>query len=159
MALDQKTIDELIRCPKLVTKDPSKWKLEKGHYRMGFELQSVDEQYFFTAFGRYNAAFNENFSFGLIYFPKEEKGSFEILRCNGPHGEHRQFPHHVHYHIHKATQQNIEDGLKEDSTVEITAGYTNFDEALRFFVDYIKVEHSDVIKYFPQQEQNLFDTP
>ena len=67
----------------------------------------------FTAFGRYNAMFNENFSFGLVYFPKHEKGSYEIIRCNGPHGEHVQFPHHVHYHIHKATKQNIENGLKK----------------------------------------------
>ncbi len=83
MALDQNFIDELIRCQKQVIKEPSTWKLDKGNYRMGFELQSVNEEYFFSAFGRYNAMFNENFSFGLVYFPKHEKGSFEIIRCNG----------------------------------------------------------------------------
>jgi hypothetical protein len=101
--------------------------------------------------------FNENFSFGLVYFPKHEKGSYEIIRCNGPHGEHVQFPHHIHYHIHKATQQNIDIGLKEDSTIEITDGYTNFDEAFRFFVCYINVIQGDINSIFPVKQLTLFD--
>ncbi len=157
MDIDQNVIDELIRCPKRIIKEPTSWKLEKGNYRIGFELQSIDEKYFFTAFGRYNAMFNENFSFGLVYFPKHEKGSYEIIRCNGPHGEHVQFPHHVHYHIHKATKQNIENGLKEDSTIEITTGYTTFDEAFRFFVCYINVIQGDINSIFPIKELTLFD--
>ncbi len=76
MLLDQDKIEELIACSKKCIKNPPPWKLEKGHYRTDFELQSADDLYFFSAFGRYNAVFNENFSFGLVYFPKQEKGSF-----------------------------------------------------------------------------------
>lgn len=157
MTLDQDTIDNLIRCRKRIIKPPSQWKLDKGNYRTGFELQSIDYDYFFTAFGRYNEMFNENFSFGLVYFPKHEKGSYEIIRCNGPHGEHMQFPHHIHYHIHKASQQNIDSGLKEDSTIEITNQYTNFEEAFRFFVRYVNVIQADIDTIFPPKQSTLFD--
>ncbi|MFH1005302.1 MAG: hypothetical protein V1781_07405 [Bacteroidota bacterium] len=158
MKLIQEVIDELIRCEKRIIKMPSPWKLERGHYNTDFELQSTDEQYFFTAFGRYNAEFNENFSFGMVYYPKHEKGSYEIIRCNGPHGEHIQFQHHTHYHIHKATEQNIESGLREDSAIEITEAYTTFDDAFRFFVKYINVIQSDIDCTFPPTQGSLFDT-
>ena len=157
MSLDQKIIDDLILCPKRIIKPPSQWKLEKGNYRTGFELQSEDEKYFFTAFGRYNEMFNENFSFGLVYFPKHEKGRYEILRCNGPRGEHIQFPHHIHYHIDKATQQNIDSGFREDASIEITDQYTNFEEAYRFFVKYINVNQGDIDSIMPPKQLNLFD--
>ena len=157
MTFNQNIIDEMIRCPKRMIKKPLPWKADRGQYRTEFELQSIDEQHFFTVFGRYNEKFNENFSFGLVYFPKHEKSSFEIIRCNGPHGEHKQFPHHIYYHIHKATEQNIESGLKENSTVEITESYTTFDESFRFFVKYINVIKSDVDSAFPHKQGSLFD--
>jgi len=157
MILDQNKIDELIKCPKKITKKPASWRLERGNYRIDFELQSNDKQYFFSAFGRYNEKFIENFSFGLIYTPKHEKGSFELLRCNGPHGEHKQYPHHTYYHIHIATAENIVKGLKEDSTIIITQNYTTYEEAYRFFIRYINVIPEDYHELFPPKQPSLFD--
>ncbi len=157
MAINQNFIDELIHCSKQIVKRPSQWKLEKGSWRMGYELESTDKKYFFTAFGRYNEKFNENFSFGLVYLPKNEKGQYEIIRCNGYHGEHLQYPHHEHYHIHKATQESIDSGLKEDGTIEITDGYTNYNEALKFFLRYIHVAKGDIAVMFPPKWRSLFD--
>ncbi|MBP7496180.1 MAG: hypothetical protein KA792_00750 [Bacteroidales bacterium] len=157
MVLTQNIIDELITCQKRINKMPVEWKQDKGHFKVDFELQSLDEQYYFSAFGRYNEKFNENFSFGLVYLPKHIKGSYELIRCNGPHGEHHQFPHHIHYHIHKATQKNIEKGLKEDCTIEITTEYTNFDEAFHFFARHINIIQDDINILFPPKQTSLFD--
>ena len=157
MQFDELLINELINCEKQIIHPPAALKLEKGHYRIGFELQSNDRKYFFKAFGRYNAVFNENFSVGLIYFPQHEKGSYEVIRCNGPHGEHIQFPHHTYYHIHKASSEAINVGFKEDRMIEITDKYTNYEEALRFFVQYINVNAIDIERYFPPKQLSMFE--
>lgn len=159
MKFTEQLIQRLLNCPKEIVQPPVKPRHEKGHYRIGFELQSVDKEFYFNAFGRYNSTFPENFSVGLIYFPKDERGSFEILRCNGMHGEHKLFPHHVNFHIHKITTEAIENNLKEDCNIEITDEYVTFDDALRFFVKYINLNPEDIQKYFPGKELqlNLFD--
>ncbi len=97
--------------------------------------------------------FAENFSVGLIYVPKQEKGSYEILRCNGPHGEHKLFPHHVHYHIHKITADAMENSLKDDCHIELTDQYGTFEEALHFFVKHIHLKRDDIERYFSGKSQ------
>jgi hypothetical protein len=152
MKFDEDLIERLVTCGKKIVQPPGNLKLEHGHYRIGFEMQSADEEFYFVAYGRYNAKFIENFSIGLQYLPKQEKGSFDILRCNGPHGEHKLYPHHVHFHIHKVTADAVERGLKEDCIIEITNAYANFEDALRFFVRHIKLRPEDIKRYFPGQD-------
>jgi len=69
----------------------------------------------------------------------------------------KEYPHHIHYHIHKATAESIEAGLKENSTIEITEGYTNFEDAFRFFMRYISVNEKDFNEIFPPRQTSLFD--
>ena len=149
MDFSDEQFDKLITCEKEIVQAQGKPKLERGHYRISFELQSVDKEFYFRAYGRYNAAFPENFSVGLVYNPRHEKGSYDIVRCNGPHGEHRMHPHHVYFHIHKITTTAIESGLKEDCFVEITDKYATFEDALRFFVKYIHLKSADIKRHFP----------
>ena len=149
MKFDADIINKLLTCKKKIVQAPGKLKLERGHYRIGFDMQSEDDNFYFSAFGRYNAMFPENFSIGLIYIPKDEKRSYEILRCNGPHGEHKMFPHHVHYHIHKITTDAVESALKEDCFIELTDKYATYDDALHFFVKYINLTADDIKQYFP----------
>ncbi|HDP98598.1 MAG TPA: hypothetical protein ENN22_05375 [bacterium] len=152
MNFDAELITNLLTCEKEIIHAPGKVKLERGHYRIEFELQSVDKEFYFKGFGRYNSVFNENFLIGLVYNPKHEKGVYEILRCNGPQGEHKMFPHHVHFHIHKISTEAIEKDLREDCYVEITDKYQNFEDALKFFVKYIHVKVEDIKRYFPGQD-------
>jgi len=152
MKFDDDLINKLLSCEKKIIQPPGKPKLERGHYRIGFDLQSVDEAFFFTAYGRYNAMFPENFSLGLKYNPKQERGSFDLLRCNGPHGEHKMYPHHVYFHIHKITTDAMVNGLKEDSVIEITDRYANFEDALRFFVRHINLIPEDIKRHFPGRD-------
>jgi hypothetical protein len=155
MKLTSELLKLLIETPKEIIQPPGKPKLDRGHYRIGFEMQSPDQKYFFSGFGRYNAMFEENFSVGLIFIPKDEKGMLEILRCNGPHGEHKMFPHHNYYHIHKATSETIDQGLKEDSFIELTDKFTTFGDALRFFVRYVHLKPDDIVKFFPDKDSQL----
>lgn len=155
MKLTETFAQSLIDMPKELIEKPTIPKYEKGHYRMGFELQSTDKKYRFSAFGRYNATFPENFSVGLIYYPQDEKGAYEILRFNGQHGEHKMFPHHSYFHIHKVNDSAIEQGLKEDSYIEVTDKYTTFEDALRLFARTIKLQPEDIARYFPGKDLQL----
>lgn len=148
MIFTDELIEKLLTCQKEIVQPPAKPRLERGNYRINFELQSIDKEFFFKAFGRCNEAFPENFSVGLVYNPKREKGSYEILRCNGPHGEHVIIPHHVHFHIHKITIGALVENLKEDISIEITNKYNNFEDALYFFVKYINLKSDDINRFF-----------
>lgn len=155
MKFDEQLILKLLTCPKEIVEAPGKQRLDRGHYRLGFDLQSIDKQFYFSAFGRYNAMFPENFSVGLVFFPKDEKGSYEILRCNGQHGEHMMFPHHNYFHIHKITPVAVNDLMREDCFIETTDKYATFEEALRFFVGYIQLKPNDIQKYFPGRDLQM----
>ena len=89
----------------------------------------------------------ENFSIGLIYFPKDIRGEIHLLRCNGPHGPHVLFDHHDRFHIHKANPDNLALGIKAERTANITKEYASFQDALGFFLKRCNIK--DVEKHFP----------
>ena len=151
-------IQELISCSKMVDKPPLKaLKEERGHLRNEMTVKSADGKLKFRIFMRVNQTFNENFSIGLEYFPDDEPGSITLLRYNGPHGEHILYPHHVIYHIHKASAECVNAGLKPERNISETDSYASFREALRQFFKEINL--SDASKYFPEVFENtLFDT-
>lgn len=153
MQFNQKSLDDLISCPKRITKFPRDWEYHRGHYRISMELESLDKDYLFSVYGRYNATFLENFSFGLsLLQPK-----LLLLRFNGKHGEHKSFPHHNHCHIHKATVETLNKGLSENSSIEIIKEECNsYNEGFQFFLKYIKLIESDLDTLFPRQ-LNLFN--
>lgn len=155
-------IQELLECEKQVIDPPSKdFKEDRGQLKKAFSLQSIDKKYAFNAFIRGNTHFNENFSVGLDYDPKEEKGTLCLLRCNGAHGENRMFPHHSHFHIHKANAESINNGLKPESNIVETNDYASLEEAIQYFIKIINISPIDRRKYFPvhdiQTKLNLFD--
>lgn len=149
-------IMHLLSCPKHVTKRPQKdMKKDGGQWKNGFEVVSDDGLYRFSVFIRYNDAFNENFSVGLIYHPQDEPGAIHLLRCNGPHGETRAGGHHDSTHIHIASADAINAGKKSDSGIETTAAYASWQEALIYFIKRVNIR--DAEKYFPPVQSGLFD--
>lgn len=90
---DQLT-DELINCPKRVVDAPKDSGISRGSKKRKFTLESVDGQHSFSGFISENTTFQENFSVGLVYNPKDEKGHIVLVRVNGPHGPTEQAPHH-----------------------------------------------------------------
>lgn len=141
----QQELEALIACPKLITEPPRKeMKSDRGSLRNDMYLESVDGKMGFSVFIRINERFNENFSIGLDAHPKDEPGSFCLLRCNGPHGEHVDNPHpHFRFHIHKAKQENIEAGLLPERFAEPTKNYGSYEEALLHFVKLTNIENAE----------------
>lgn len=151
-ALTDEEILFLISCPKIITTIPKKsMLLLQGSYRNEMTLQSEDGLHRFSVFMRKNEAFEENFSIGLRYHPDNDPESIVLIRCNGPHGEHRdpfdkRESHYWEYHIHLAKETIIKEGLRSEAYAEITDEYSNYADALVFFFRYCNIK--DAIKYF-----------
>lgn len=149
-------IEELLTCPKKITKPPAReMKLDRGNWKNNFELESEGGEFKFSVFIRYNDTFNENFSIGLDYNPREEPGTIALIRCNGPHGSTKQWDHHGRTHTHVASAETVNNGLKPESNIEITDRYTSWNEALQFFVKRVNIHGAEVS--FPPPQGNLFD--
>lgn len=143
-------LEELITCPKIVTDAPSEMKQARsGFLKRSFTLVSLDGQYSFNGFITQNLTFQENFSVGLAFNPKGEKGTIVLLRCNGAHGGTKQFPHHASCHIHKCSADGVNDGNKSEDNIEVTKAYATIDEAIQYYVKRIGIDATHSAKYFP----------
>lgn len=153
--LTDRDIRDLIACPKNITEAP-KQKMTKyrGHLRNRMKLRSEDGSHEFIVFMRINEDFDENFSIGLKYTPKDQKGEIDLIRCNGPHGLHISFDHHTEFHVHIARVENIEKGIRPERDAEITTEYVTYQEALSFFIKTCNIR--DASQYF-QLQLSLFD--
>lgn len=141
-------ISALITCPKVIADPPSRqMKEERGHRRSGMTLRSKDNQFEFRVFMRQSLEFEEDFSVGLDYIPRDEAGSICLLRCNGKHGGHQAHPHHLSYHIHTVKAEDITAGIRLERHIEITEKYASFYDAIRLFISLINLEGAE--KYYP----------
>ena len=147
LLLSDHEIEKLIVCPKRIIEPPKKeMQLGNGHWRNDMKLQSDDGEYDFSVFMRKNEDFEENFSVGLTYKPRDIRGEIALLRCNGPHGPHVLFDHHDRFHIHKADQENLASGIRAEKTAYITKEYASFQDALGYFIKKCNILDSE--KYF-----------
>lgn len=159
----QQELEELIVRPKRIIEPPRKdMRLERGSLRNDFGLESLEDNINdtmkFSAFMRKNESFPENFSIGLIVYPKDESGSFCLLRYNGPHGDHVNDlldprPHYG-FHIHKAKAENIAEGFSSELYAELTESYGSYEEALTHFLKRINIINVD--QYFKMRQMPLF---
>ncbi len=158
MEYSEEYISELINIEKVIKDAPFRdMKLERGMYKNNFTLKSKDDKYDFRVFMRINEKFQENFSVGLDYNPKDEKGTIPLVRMNGQHGENNVQPHHNTFHIHKASAYSINNNLKPERNIIETTEYASYEEALQYFLVYINLNTSDKDKFFQAPQQSLFD--
>jgi len=153
-------IAELISCPKTVLEAPREMKEGRsGFAKRTFTLISVDVQYNFSGFIMQNLTFTENFSIGLRYSSKDEKGTIVLLRCNGPHGGTKAIPHHAVCHIHTSTAERINNGLKPEGQIEITNEYSTIETAIQYFARRVNIVPIDRQKHFspPAGQIELFN--
>ncbi len=151
-------IEDLISCQKVIIVGPKRKMVpDNANWRNDMKLQSVDGQHDFDVFMRKNQDFEENFSIGLRFQPRDDPESIVLLRCNGPHGPHRNFPHHDKHHIHAASPDNIKAGLRPEKDAVITEEYTTFDEALKYFLTRCNIQGTE--KFLHPQMPLPFDTP
>lgn len=138
--------------PKQVVEPPRReMRVDRLMKRNDMTLRSADERHVFSAFLRQSDVFAENFSIGLVYHPREEPGSFTLLRCNGQHGGERVHPHHAFYHIHKITAADLNAGILEPKRIEQTNAYASFRQALQYFCGLVAMQ--DAENYFPGLSQ------
>ena len=141
-------IEKLIRCPKIIIDSPRKqMQLANGHWRNDMKLQSNDGEHDFSVFMRKNEDFEENFSVGLIYYPRDIRGDVHLLRCNGPHGPHVLFNHHDRFHVHEADPKNLSAGMRAERTAYITKEYATYQDALGYFLKRCNIMNAE--QHFP----------
>lgn len=92
MIFTDKLIKELVSCPKKVIDAPRDFGFGRESNKTKFLLDSVDGLYSFSGFISKNLTFQENYSIGLIYNPKEEKGEIVLLRVNGHMDQMKMLP-------------------------------------------------------------------
>jgi hypothetical protein len=154
--LTDQEIGNLIQCPKKIVDSPKKeMQLANGHWRNDMRLQSIDGAYDYSVFMRKNEDFEENFSIGLVYYPRNSRGDIHLLRFNGPHGPHALFDHHDRFHIHQANQADMDSGMKAERTAYITKEYASYQDALGFLLKKCNIINAE--EYFKGVLQhNLF---
>lgn len=142
-------IKDLIECSKIIVDAPKDMKEGRsGFLKKIFTLKSKDGIYSFSGFITQNLTFAENFSIGLVFNSKEDKGKITLLRCNGPHGMTKEL-HHAVCHIHTVIAEDINNGNKVEKNINQTNAYATLEDAIQFFVKYININPSDRQKYFP----------
>jgi hypothetical protein len=135
----QQEIDDLIACPKVVSEPPKReMKLDRGHFRNDMRLKSTDDKLEFRVFMRRSEDLPENFSVGLAFLAKDGSGEVVLFRCNGPHGGYNDSfsPDHPHwdYHVHRASAEMIEAGLRPERAAAINRDFASYEEAVQYFL-------------------------
>src|SRR6476469_9517485 len=149
MLYTDELVEELISCPKKVTDSPKDSGVGRGSTKIKFSLESTDGNYSFSGFISKNLTFQENFSIGLVYHPKDEKGKIILLRVNGPHGPNENTPHHEGPHVHLSTADRINTGLKPEGKIETAVPYATVEDAIQYYIRRINVIAADKHKHFP----------
>jgi hypothetical protein len=155
MLFTDELIAELIGCPKTVTGAPKDSGVGRGSSKIKFSLESVDGNHSFNAFISRNLTFQENFSIGLVYQQKDEKGTIVLLRVNGPHGPNVNIPHHEGPHVHLATAERINLGLKPEGHIETGVPYATIEDAIQYFIRRINMIPTDRQKHFSPPDSQI----
>ena len=155
MIFTDELIEELINCPKKVIDAPKDSGVGRGSRKTKFLLESIDGQHSFSGFISKNLTFQENYSIGLVYNPKEEKGKIVLLRVNGPHGPNENAPHHDGPHVHLSTADRINSGLKPEGVIETDVPYSTIEDAIQHYIKRINIVPADRQKHFPTPHNQI----
>lgn len=162
--LDYMYTDELVQrlltCPKRVVVGLRTVPARGSYTKKEFTLCSEDGQYDFKGFICQNAHLIEDYSCGLVYNPKGERGRFCLLRVNGIHGRNKQIPHHNFGHEHTLSAADINSGITSPKNVVEISGFLTFEQAIQHYTKRINLLETDRRKHFPipqSSQGNLFD--
>jgi len=154
--LNDREIKELIACQKSIERSEPKHGMQTdGRFnRRSMELKSADQKHSFTMFIRQSTELIEDFSIGLVYKSLDkEKGSVNLIRFNGSHGEvdWSKDGHYSAFHIHRVSESLLNQGNREPKEIELTHRYSTLESALAEFFKEIKLENWQA--YFPELKQ------
>lgn len=149
-------IVELISCSKFISEAPKYVNAVRGSEKIRFAMLSTDGEHNFSGFISKNQTFQENFSVGLVYNPKDEKDKIVLIRVNGPHGPNENAPpHHNGAHVHISTAERINSGLKPEGKIETEVPYATIEDAVQYYVTRVNLDRKDCIKYFPRPDGQI----
>lgn len=156
LTYSQNDLDSLISCAKTIQEPPKRERrLVGADWRNDMRLVSAEHAGDFAVFLRQSEDFPENFSIGLVYDAKDGTGEITLLRCNGQHGVFSGTfdPAHPHwgYHIHRASADMLNAGLKAEKRADSTDKYASYEEAVQYFVKLINLDPAEASKYFPDR--------
>lgn len=157
-------INELIVSPKRIINKPKRaFRQKNQHFENDFTSKSLDSGVEFLVRMRKHTQLIENFSIMLEYYSPELQKDIKLIRFNGPHyGMHYNKVINSEYwnnksHIHKATQEAIELGIRAENFAEITEKYEIFEDALLLFWKKINII-DDIETFFPNiRQKTLFN--
>ena len=78
-----------------------------------------------------------------------------LIRVNGPHGPNENIPHHEGPHVHLATADRINAGLKPEGHIETGVPYATIKDAIQYFIRRINVIPVDRQKHFPPPDNQI----
>ena len=146
MMLTKDTIESLVYCPKTITVKPKKnmYQDQRNNYTMrnDFSCASLDGEYRFEIFMRFNTEIPFCFSVGLSY--QSEDKAIIICRYNGKHihknkiGDKDEFND---YHIHMLYDHQLADETSDSLDAIVTDKYITFDEALYAFLNDCQIQN------------------
>ena len=123
--------------------------------------ESADHKLEFRVFMRRSEDLPENFSIGLAFLAKDGSGEVVLLRCNGPHGGYNDSfdPDHPHwdYHVHRASAEMIEAGLRPEKAATINRDFASYEEAVQYFLRVTNI--TDARTYFADLAQGILPFP
>jgi hypothetical protein len=102
-----------------------------------------------------NARFPENFSVGLACSLPDGR-EVTLLRCNGPHGPHRDLGRHdgtwhATHHLHRAAADDLAEGALVANHGEATTQFASLEEAICWFARRCGLEA--MMEHFPDMRQ------
>jgi hypothetical protein len=96
-----------------------------------------------------------------VFLAKDGSGEVVLLRCNGPHGGYNDSfdPDHPHwdYHVHRASAEVIDAGLRPERTATINRDFASYEEALQYFLRATNI--TDARTYFVDLAQGILPFP
>lgn len=139
-SINNKKIEELIKCPKRITNPNARIKMKDGHEQFNYKVMSTDEnESGFVIFTRQNKreGMEDDFSCGLNWIAPNGE-SLTLCRYNGSSHNHPNLLENeilgYKFHIHKATEKYILANRKPEGFAEKTERYYSLKGALHWLV-------------------------
>lgn len=161
-SLTDKTIAELLVCPKRLTNPQSRRVEKDGHEQVNFKALALDSSgHKFEIYKRQNLrdGMEDDFSCGIIWLAPNGE-TLTLKRYNGPSHNHlnqlenEKIGHNCHVHI--ATEKYIKANRKAEGFAEQTDKYTTVEGALHCLVTDCNISGVSTTPDFTSQTK-LFD--
>ena len=155
----QEELERLISCSKIIVDPPKReMKLIRGNLCNSMKLESKDGEHGFLVFIRKHERFAENFSVGLTFQHKDQRGKSTIIRCNGPTAySNNPLDCNVHfsYHIHRMSIEDFNNGCEHPYDKMPSKDYASYEEALSYFINLVNIHGAEPLFHLDRSTKSF----